>query len=452
MSDPTLLTRRQALKNAACGFGALALNGLLAEQSGAAQANPLAVRRPHFKAKAKRVIFLFMQGGVSHVDSYDYKPRLDQRRRQDDELRGCPRQGQHGPTRGLSPGDEAVVEVQQARQERSLGVRPVPGDQPACGRPVLPPLDAHRGGGARPGHSLSALRQHQFPAAVDGLVGPLRPGDGEREPARVRVHCPLVGQRRAEKLWQRLPSRHLPGNGPGQGRRPDQRGRLPQPEQPPTLPRRSAAAARPLAGDQRRAVEAHARRLRTGSDHRLVRAGLEDAVQRPGHPRSVARDDGDAEALRHRREGDRHLRQTVPDGPAAVRVRRAVRAGDLRRQQRQPGLGPALQPAQARRPRPRGRSTHRRPAGGPEAARSAGGHDRLVGRGVWPDAVCREERHRPRPQPGRLYRVAGGRRRSRPASLTAEPTSSASSPWKTRSTCTTCTRPFCTSSASTTRS
>jgi hypothetical protein len=38
--------------------------------------NPLAAKAPHFPARAKRVIFLFMQGGVSHVDSYDYKPRL----------------------------------------------------------------------------------------------------------------------------------------------------------------------------------------------------------------------------------------------------------------------------------------------------------------------------------------------------------------------------------------
>src|SRR5919204_411591 len=37
---------------------------------------PLAPKPPHFAPKAKRVIFLFMQGGVSHVDSYDYKPRL----------------------------------------------------------------------------------------------------------------------------------------------------------------------------------------------------------------------------------------------------------------------------------------------------------------------------------------------------------------------------------------
>jgi hypothetical protein len=65
-----------ALKSAACGFGYLALAGLTAKSAHAAATNPLAPRFPHFAPRAKRVIFLFMQGGVSHVDSFDYKPTL----------------------------------------------------------------------------------------------------------------------------------------------------------------------------------------------------------------------------------------------------------------------------------------------------------------------------------------------------------------------------------------
>jgi hypothetical protein len=71
------------LKTVGCGFGYLALAGLAAEQRAAAspgqgpgQADPLGPRAPHFTPKAKRVIFLFMQGGVSQVDSFDHKPRL----------------------------------------------------------------------------------------------------------------------------------------------------------------------------------------------------------------------------------------------------------------------------------------------------------------------------------------------------------------------------------------
>jgi len=67
--------RRDWLKTAACGFGSMALSALCAQQA-AAVSNPLGAKQPHHPPRAKRQIFLFMQGGVSHVDSYDYKPRL----------------------------------------------------------------------------------------------------------------------------------------------------------------------------------------------------------------------------------------------------------------------------------------------------------------------------------------------------------------------------------------
>ena len=71
--------RRQALKTLSCGFGYLAAASLAHEEALAAQMpNPLLARSPHFKPRAKRVIFLFMQGGPSHVDTFDYKPRLEQ--------------------------------------------------------------------------------------------------------------------------------------------------------------------------------------------------------------------------------------------------------------------------------------------------------------------------------------------------------------------------------------
>ena len=74
MSSPT---RRDFLKVSACGFGQLALAGLAAEQAAAESRSPLAPRTPHFPARARRIIFLFMQGGVSQVDSFDYKPDLE---------------------------------------------------------------------------------------------------------------------------------------------------------------------------------------------------------------------------------------------------------------------------------------------------------------------------------------------------------------------------------------
>ena len=69
------ITRRESLRQTACGFGGLALAGLCADS--AAAANSLAAKKPHLPAKAKRIIFLFMQGGPSHVDTFDYKPLLE---------------------------------------------------------------------------------------------------------------------------------------------------------------------------------------------------------------------------------------------------------------------------------------------------------------------------------------------------------------------------------------
>ena len=72
--NPNLFSRRSALQSMACGFGAMAA-GAMAHRV-AATDNPLAPKLVHHAPKAKRVIFLFMAGGVSHVDSFDYKQKL----------------------------------------------------------------------------------------------------------------------------------------------------------------------------------------------------------------------------------------------------------------------------------------------------------------------------------------------------------------------------------------
>lgn len=81
------MNRRQLLHRCGAGFGAMALSDMIARSGlcagesaadapGALASNPLASRAPHFPARAKRVIFLFMHGGPSHVDTFDYKPEL----------------------------------------------------------------------------------------------------------------------------------------------------------------------------------------------------------------------------------------------------------------------------------------------------------------------------------------------------------------------------------------
>ena len=79
------LNRREFLKDIGGGFAALGLTGMLAQDGFFASkamanvpefVNPLAPKAPQLPAKAKSVIFLFMYGGPSHMDTFDYKPEL----------------------------------------------------------------------------------------------------------------------------------------------------------------------------------------------------------------------------------------------------------------------------------------------------------------------------------------------------------------------------------------
>ena len=78
---PFPISRRDVLKASSCGFGYLAFAGLSGLEAQAATKKagyqyPLAPRKTHFEPKAKRVIFLFLHGGLSHIDSFDPKPKL----------------------------------------------------------------------------------------------------------------------------------------------------------------------------------------------------------------------------------------------------------------------------------------------------------------------------------------------------------------------------------------
>src|SRR5437870_4273438 len=73
-----LISRRRLLLDSGAGFGRLALSWLLASES-AANTSSSESRGPHFPPKAKRVIQVFCVGGMSHVDSFDYKPELSKR-------------------------------------------------------------------------------------------------------------------------------------------------------------------------------------------------------------------------------------------------------------------------------------------------------------------------------------------------------------------------------------
>lgn len=79
MIDPALFSRRQALKSMSNGVGYLAFAAMAHEKAlaeGVSRPKPLDPKVPHFRPKAKRVIFLSMRGAPSHLDTFDYKPQL----------------------------------------------------------------------------------------------------------------------------------------------------------------------------------------------------------------------------------------------------------------------------------------------------------------------------------------------------------------------------------------
>src|SRR5262252_1022485 len=77
MMDPTLLSRRRLCEADGAGFGCVALAGILGAHGGAnEESRPLAPKLPHFVPRAKRIIFLFMSGSMSQMDTWEYKSRL----------------------------------------------------------------------------------------------------------------------------------------------------------------------------------------------------------------------------------------------------------------------------------------------------------------------------------------------------------------------------------------
>src|SRR5215467_11774023 len=80
MSEHSRITRnrREFLCDACCGIGSLAFAAMLQQEAArAANYNPLAPKAPHMKASAKAMVFLFLAGGPSQVDTFDPKPLLN---------------------------------------------------------------------------------------------------------------------------------------------------------------------------------------------------------------------------------------------------------------------------------------------------------------------------------------------------------------------------------------
>ncbi len=88
--NASAISRRHLLKRGSLGFGYLALAGMAHDSAANESAifqSPFTEKPPHFAPRAKRVIMMFMQGGPSHVDTFDYKPELQRHESQDYQTR-----------------------------------------------------------------------------------------------------------------------------------------------------------------------------------------------------------------------------------------------------------------------------------------------------------------------------------------------------------------------------
>ncbi len=236
MPNNTPQHRRSFLGQASLGMGSIALAGLLqpkllaagGERPGVDQRllESLGVVKPlHHVAKAKRVIFLCMAGGPSHLETFDDKPELARARRQADA-----RVVHRRPADRAAPGQGAAVlgpagHVRQPRPERpARSASFLPHIAKIADEHLHHPLDAHRADQPRPGPHLHEHRHQHLGPAEHGLVDQLRPGERVRRPARLRrADQPRRPQPAADLLAavaQRLPAEPLPGRAVPLHRRP----------------------------------------------------------------------------------------------------------------------------------------------------------------------------------------------------------------------------------------
>ena len=315
---------------------------------GAAPANPLSPRPPHFPARAKRVIFLFMPGGPSQVDTFDPKPRLTR---------------DHGkPSPKLYLGQKRNLlaspwRFQQAGRVRPRGERALPARRVVHRSAVRHPLDGGRR--RQPSRRLLADEHGRAGghAAEPGRLGDLRPGHREPEPARLHRHRPgplIEGARQYGAGF--LPAAYQ-GTFVSDLQNPIRN--LKNDRVSPDRQRRELDALRRL-NDLHREERAEDSRLSARIESFELAYRMQ--MQAPDAFDLTGETDGDEAALRHRSEGDRGLRPPVPAGAAAGGARRAVRAA-VPHHRRLSAVGPAQ--------RPQGRPCQERPGDRPADRRLA---------------------------------------------------------------------------------
>ena len=429
---PSLLSRRRLLARCGSGLGSLALADLLSREGLAAadaSANPLAPQPPHFPAKAKAVIWLFMNGGPSQVDTWDYKPELAKRDGQ--ELPGFDKDTGFF-TDQVGPLMKSPFAWKQHGQMRQRGCRRSSRTWPSTST-TWP--SSTRCCTESNNHS-PALFMINTGMSRDGLpvrrvVGHLRAGHARTQnlPAFVAMSdpsraagCPRGTRRTGAPASCRASSR-------APGLKPHRR------------PRSTISSAARRRGRRRaagRQLDLLARLNRLTSSNRPGRTAelaariesfelayrMQTAAPGGAGPRAASR--GDARSSTASTTGVRPLRPAVPDRPPAGRARRPLRADLLRRHGERAELGrPHRHRRQPPRLRRRDRPADRGAADRPQAAGPARLDAGDLGRRVRPAAdVAAEGARRPAATTTRTPSPPGSpAAASRAASATAPPTS-----------------------------
>ena len=441
-------SRRSFLAQAGGGFGALALASLLSKDRagcGTAPSSADGPKPPHFEPRVKRVIWLFMHGGPSHVDLFDPKPDLiklrrpaaaRELRRGDDAPQGGARIRCLPPVKPFRPRGESGLEVSDflphiaEHADELCVIRSCHGDS------VNHPQSVYQMNTG----SILMGRPSVGSWVAYGL------GSENRDlPAFVVLPDPGGGLKGGPPAWG---SGYLPATYQGVDdaarRAADSASAAAAADQPAA----AAGDARPRARAQSRPSRRARQRRRAGRPHQGLRAGVPHAVGRPGAGRSRRRD-----RPRRSRSTASDEKETDEFGQRCLLARRMIERG-VRFVQVYSGdtngwdaHNDVLDNHTQILPRA---PTSRSPACSRDLKRRGllERHARHLGRRVRPHADERA-RQRPRPQPLGLHRLARRRRRQTAASPTAPPTPSASGPRKTKSTSTTCTPRCSTSSAST---
>ncbi len=336
-------TRREFLWEAGAGFAGLALAGLLDDRFLASQAvaadgvtkfvNPLAPKKPHFAAKAKSVIFLFMYGGPSHIDTFDYKPAMVGMDNKTVKVKTSGRGGMKNEGRIVEPRWKFAQYGE-------------------CGKWVsdLFPHLAKRVDDIAFLHSMTADSPHHGSAMLQMNSGKILSGspclgswvnyglgsENEDLPGFVVMLDPRGGPISGAKNWS---SGYMPAHFEGtllRGgdepildlRRPEGMSQAAQRDLLDTLQAYNDRSLRPVR--QQRGA---------GFAHRHLRAGLQNAKHRAGGGRLEPGNRRNAGAVRPERETHARFRPAVPAGPANGRARRAVRSNLFRRQSQRHQLG-----------------------------------------------------------------------------------------------------------------